>query len=58
MKPDYKRHTVCGVDYSKGTWRYLFVSMLFYVTQPVVMPLMMFISKVLKRPVRFFPVRG
>ncbi len=46
--------TVCLADYAQSSWSYLLASVVFYALMPVIMPGMIVLSKLLKRPVKFW----
>lgn len=49
------RVAVYRVDYQNASWRYVITSMIGYAVQPVVLPIMILFSKLIKRPVEFLP---
>ena len=47
---------VFAVSYENSSWKYVIASMMAYALQPVVLPIMIFLSKLLKRKIEWFPV--
>ena len=47
---------IFSVNHSEMSWKYTLVSMLAYMSQPVVLPIMILFSKLLKREIKFFPI--
>lgn len=45
------------VSYEHSSWKYTLVSMLGYFLQPVVLPIMILFSKILKRKIEWFPIQ-
>ena len=46
--------SVIAADYENASWNYVFVSMLAYAFQPIALPLMILLSKILKRKIEWF----
>jgi hypothetical protein len=55
LKTSYKV-AMFAVDYVGASWQYMLVSMIAYGLQPVILPLMILLSKVLGRRLEWFPV--
>ena len=54
-----QKHTICtfAVSYEKASWKYVLASMFGYALQPVVLPIMILLSKLLHREIKWFPVK-
>jgi hypothetical protein len=48
--------SVYTVSYENSPWKYVFISMLAYFLQPIIMPTIILFSKLLKRKIEFFPI--
>ena len=48
--------SVFSASYENSTWQYVLVSMAAYALQPIVIPVMILLSKLLKREIKWFPV--
>jgi len=63
MKPPLKASfitmDVCVIraDYQTSSWRNVITSMIAYGFAPIIIPTMILLSKLLKRPVKFFPFK-
>ncbi len=47
---------IFSVNHSEMSWKYTLVSMFAYMSQPIVLPIMILFSKLLKREIKFSPV--
>lgn len=52
------RIAVLAASYENASWRYVLVSMAAYALQPVALPIMILLSKLLKRKIEWFPVES
>ena len=52
------RISVIAVSYERSPWKYVIASMALYALWPVVMPIMILLSKLLKRKIEWFPIEG
>ena len=52
------KYKVCvfSVSYENASWKYVIASMAGYLLQPIVIPIMILLSKLLKRKIEWFPV--
>lgn len=55
---DKTTYTVCilQASFEKSSWRYTLIAMVAFAFQPVIMPVIILLSKLLKRRIMFFPV--
>jgi len=49
--------TVVSVDMKDLPWKYVLESMLFYALEPIILPVMHLLSKILKRSIKFLPFK-
>jgi len=47
-----------SVSYENASWKYVIASIVAYALQPILLPAMILISKLLKRSIKWFPVSG
>jgi hypothetical protein len=59
MKANFIDMNVCVLraDYQTSSWRNVIISMIAYGFAPVIIPTMILLSKLLKKPIKFFPFK-
>ena len=59
MKASFVDMNVCVIraDYQTSSWHNVIISMIAYGFAPVIIPTMILLSKLMKKPIKFFPFK-